>query len=155
MFTKDFHDRAITDIETASLLLSEKVNPTHDEGFYDIAAYHVQQGIEKELKHILGDIADESKESKRFRTHDIDNLIDYVEEVTDFRVSYNLKTMADTITSWEASSRYGESVVAFSGEIFDAINLFKELVYDVKIWNKEIEYDDFEDDPEIDDDYCR
>ena len=44
---KDFHDRAITDIETASLLLSEKVNPTHDEGFYDIAAYHCSAGNRK------------------------------------------------------------------------------------------------------------
>lgn len=73
-------------------------------------------------------------------------------------MSYDLKTMADTITSWEASSRYGESVVAVSGEIFDAVTLFKELVYDVKVWNREIErddYDDFEDEPEIDDDFCR
>ena len=47
----NYHDRAQAGIKIAKMLLDS--NSSNDEAFYDAAAYHAQQGIEKELKHIL------------------------------------------------------------------------------------------------------
>lgn len=72
----NYHDRSEADIYAARILISPVGNPTYDEGIYDIAAYHVQQAIEKELKYLLHDIYGADDNSRSFRTHDLSDVFE-------------------------------------------------------------------------------
>lgn len=124
----NYLDRARDDLETALLLLSSVGNPTQDPGKFDIAAFHVQQGMEKGFKHILHDICGISDEERSFRTHSLPYLIRRVETETDFRVSDRLKELAVDVTGWEAQSRYASGAVSTRAEILDAADCCEELL---------------------------
>lgn len=118
----NYLDRAQDDLETALLLLSPTGNPTQDPGKFDIAAYHIQQAVEKGLKHILHDLCGISDELHRFRTHNLPPLIRWVEKVSNYNVSIKLKELAVDITGWETQSRYSSSTVSTREEIMNAAN---------------------------------
>ena len=128
----NYFDRARDDLETALLLLSPVGNPAQDPGKFDIAAYHVQQGMEKGFKHILHDICGISDEERSFRTHSLPYLIRWVETVSDFQVSDRLKEAAVDVTGWEAQSRYGSSAVSTRMEIMDAADCCDELLKSIE-----------------------
>ena len=121
------HDRALADIAVANQLLSPLGNPSGDEGIYDIASYHVQQSIEKELKYILVEECGTDENELKQIGHDIDILIDKVESEVGIIISDALKLMAKEITEWEASSRYGSSIMSTIDDIDNAINEFELL----------------------------
>ena len=127
----NYHNRAEDDIKVAKLLVTPVGNPTNDEGTLDIAAYHVQQAIEKELKHVLHDVYDISDETREFKTHIIDDLIDMVESQTDYVVPDKVKEIALTITNWESKSRYPNSIVSNLNEIIEAIDIYDLLKSDI------------------------
>ena len=116
----NYLDRAMDDLDVAKLLLSPVDNPTNDAGKNDIAAYHLQQAIEKALKHVLHDIGGYDEMSKAFRTHNIASLIDLTEEETSFVVPQTVKTISVLATLWEASARYQSSFVATMRDAFYA-----------------------------------
>lgn len=124
----NYLDRALGDIKSAELLISPAANPTGDEALIDITGYHVQQAIEKELKHILHDIHGYPDDIRNFRTHDIDDLISIVEDQTDFVVPDEIKEIAADLTAWEAGARYGSSVTVTLDEVAEALNCCKSLV---------------------------
>ena len=66
----NYHEKALRDIMVARHYNSAIGNPNNDEGLYDIAAYHTQQAIEKELKHVLHDLfkADETERQNAYDT---------------------------------------------------------------------------------------
>ena len=119
----NYHDRARADILVAKSLMSPSGNPTNDEGIRDIAAYHVQQGIEKEMKHILHDLKGVDDTTRSFKTHVIEDLIDQVEN-NGVSVPDYVKEIAYDLSSWEATSRYSESGIAVSQDINDAITVY-------------------------------
>ncbi len=119
--------KAEVDIKLAEYAISSEGNPTNDENMIDMAAFHVQQAIEKTLKHILRTEAGISETDKGYKTHDLVSLILMIEEKTDFVVPDGLKEIASDVTGWEASSRYGGSYTGILNEIRQAIDLYKEL----------------------------
>ena len=132
----NYHDRAIADIFVAKSLMSPFGNPTNDEGIRDIAAYHVQQGIEKEMKHILHDIKGVDDTTRSFKTHVIEDLIDQVED-NGVSVPDYVKEIAYDLSSWEATSRYSESSIAVSQDINDAITVYERFAEYVKSLDEE------------------
>ena len=127
----NYHDRAMADIFVAKSLMSPSGNPTNDEGIRDIATYHVQQGIEKEMKHILHDIKGVDDTTRSFKTHIIEDLIDQVED-NGITIPDYVKEIAYDLSSWEATSRYSESSIAVSQEINDAIMVYDRFAKFVK-----------------------
>lgn len=61
-------DRADRDIYNARWLISPSGNPSNDELLDDMAAYHVQQGIENALKYALKMICGLDEAYKGYRT---------------------------------------------------------------------------------------
>ena len=98
----------------------------------DMAAFHVQQAIEKTLKHIIQTKAGISETDKGYKTYDLVSLIVMIEERTDFVVPDALKSIASDVTGWEASSRYGGSYTGTLSEIRQAIDLYRELRAEVE-----------------------
>ena len=114
-------DRAEADIAIARLLLSPVGNPSNDELITDQAAYHVQQAIEKALKHQI-----ECMGLRYKKTHNITGLIVQLEK-NGFCVSDELKRKAFIISDWEALSRYNDDFFVVRKDILDAIELYYEL----------------------------
>ena len=130
----NYLDRAKYDLEAARIFLTPIGNPNNDEGLYDIAAYHVQQSIEKALKHILHDLCKMDDDSKEFKTHNIVALIRKVENTSDFDPSDNIRSKAVKVTTWEAKSRYNAGSVATRNEIADGIRATEELIKKISEW---------------------
>lgn len=127
-------NRINADIQTAELNISDTGNPTNDEFLYDVAAYHIQQAIEKELKYILHNVYGADETTKRFGTHNISTLLIQVNEYDSNFISshQDIVENADEITSWEASTRYGEDLVATKDKIKEAIEYAKNLLEEIK-----------------------
>ncbi|MCD8103736.1 MAG: HEPN domain-containing protein [Lachnospiraceae bacterium] len=120
-------DRADRDIYTARWLISPEGNPSNDELLDDMAAYHVQQGIEKALKYALHSICGLDETYRGYRTHDIMTLINIVMDHSDLTLSERLMNMANDITGWEAHSRYDDSPASARKDIVEAIAIYEEL----------------------------
>lgn len=120
-------NRADADIKLAEFAISPEGNPTNDENMIDLAAFHVQQAIEKTLKYILQTEAGMAEGQRGYKTHDLVSLITMVETKTEFVVPDDLKIIASDVSNWEASSRYGGSYSGTLNEIRYAIGLYKEL----------------------------
>lgn len=127
-------NRVIADIEVAKRCCNSTNNPTNDEYFYDVAAYHIQQAIEKELKYILHDIYGMDDKTKSFKTHNIGTLLNFIDKYNEnFRQNHQeVMRMARKITKWEASCRYGENIVATRKDIQYTISLADNLLRDIK-----------------------
>lgn len=101
-------DRAESDVRVCEHILSALQT---DELMKDIAAYHIQQAVEKALKYWLSTIGIEYP-----RTHDINALIALLE--TERQTIPNwLYDGSDLLNRYATSSRYGESVVAVQRKI--------------------------------------
>ena len=124
----NYLDRGDADYKIAKLLISPIGNPTNDERITDQAGYHIQQAVEKAIKHLIHDIGGVSDETKAFRTHNIDALILIAEENTGFGFPEELIEISSDLTSWEAGSRYNSSVVSNRIEIENAIEVYEKLI---------------------------
>ena len=96
-------DRAKADLQSAQLILSQN---SHDELLLDIAAYHVQQGIEKLVKFTLASNGVQYKQ-----THDMFILLEQLEDA-DIEIMPWLEENADTLNSYATKTRYGSDIVA-------------------------------------------
>ncbi|MCD8067666.1 MAG: HEPN domain-containing protein [Lachnospiraceae bacterium] len=132
-------DRADRDIYNAKWLISSTGNPTNDELLNDMAAYHVQQGIEKALKHVLRTICGLDETYRGYRTHDIMTLINIVTDHSDFPIAERLMDAANDITGWEARSRYDDSPISVRNDIVEAIEMYEELKQQILAVNEHAE----------------
>lgn len=81
-------------------------NVSSDEAFLDVACFEAQQAIEFLIKAILFENGIAYSKS-----HDIRYLLSLLEEIHfTFEKMDALDLLADTITDWEESSRYGKGV---------------------------------------------
>ena len=96
-------DRAKADLQSARLILSQD---TQDDLFIDIAAYHVQQGIEKLVKFSLSTYG-----VKYSQTHDMSILYEQLENETTNPPSWIYDNI-DVLNSYATNTRYGTNVVA-------------------------------------------
>lgn len=119
----NYHERGEADIYVARIILSPVGNPTNDENVYAIAAYHVQQAIEKELKYILHDLYQVDDSTRSFKTYNISDLIGQVERLG-IALPDELIELAYDIGDWEAATRYAGNVVADAKEIKNAIDIY-------------------------------
>lgn len=97
----------------------------------NVAAYHLQQAVEKLLKYQIYQVGTNIS-NRRMYTHDIRKLLDYASE-ENFRliVPDYINNHANSITEWEAGSRYD---IGFSVRI-DALKKCYETVNE---WIKEV-----------------
>jgi len=115
----DLLTRASFDLEVSIELLAL---PKADEKFLDIAAYHLQQCIEKVMKYTL------AQHGVKFeRTHDIEILcrqfIDAKIELPDW-----IFDNATLLTNYATQTRYGDSVLGVRRRLLGFHALAKELV---------------------------
>ena len=122
----NYHDKAEADIKTAKLLISPQGNPTNDELLYDNGAYHVQQAYEKELKHILHDLLGADDTAREFRTHNIADLINQIEN-SGYNIPDEIKEISHDLSNWEANTRYNSDILVELNEINNVIDLFDKL----------------------------
>lgn len=122
----NYHDRAQWDVYIAELLISPAGNPQNAQGAYDLAAFHAQQAIEKELKHILHDLFGVDDSTRSFRIH---NLVDLAKQVSQLGITLpdDLFNQADEISDWEAESRYSSGTVATKEDIKSAISIYDKV----------------------------
>ncbi len=125
-------DNAEVDIKLAKYAVSPEGNPTNDELMLGAAAYHVQQAIEKALKHILQTEAGMTESDKGYKTHNISMLIYLVDSKTDFPVPEKLVEMSSLITDWEATTRYAGSSVGTRTNIIEAMDIYTELKTEIQ-----------------------
>ena len=116
-------DRAKADLESAQVMLSIS---QRDELFLDIAAYHVQQGIEKLVKYML--IEDGVRP---LQTHDIDILIEQMEKA-EIIVPPWVSENADILNSYATKTRYGTNLIATKRKITHLLNLAEEMLQSLK-----------------------
>ena len=77
-----------------------------DDAYMDIACFETQQAIEFLIKAILLENGIEYS-----KTHDIRYLLSLLEQTGfEFEKMEALDNLADTITDWEQSSRYGKGI---------------------------------------------
>lgn len=134
-------NRVIADIEISKRCCRSENNPTNDEYFYDAAAYHIQQAIEKELKYILHNIYGMDDKTRSFRTHNISTLLLYLGRYnSDFvqNKCQSLIEMSDTLTSWEASCRYGEDIASTRRDIEKAITIAEDMLTKIQDLEKTV-----------------
>ena len=97
----------------------------------NVAAYHLQQAAEKLIKLQIYS-AIQSTDNKRMYTHDLNKLIDYAEsEKFSLNVPKYIYEHLNTITEWEAGSRYD---IGFSIRI-DTLKKAYEVISE---WEKSI-----------------
>ena len=122
------------DIKVARFLLSPVGNPSNDEYMYNLAAYHAQQAVEKALKAYLRDVYGEDESKRTFKIHEMPELRRRLEDEYHHEVHPVIARNADLITSWEASSRYGHSLVRMRDKIETIIDAAECLAED--IWSQ-------------------
>lgn len=131
-------NRIIVDIAVAKDCLSPTKNLTNDEYFYDMAAYHTQQAIEKEIKYFLQNIYGMDGSERKFKIHNIAQLLLFLNEYDNHFLyeHQDLVHIADEVTKWEASCRYGEDLVASKKEIQNALSIACNLLDEIKEMNQ-------------------
>jgi len=123
-------DRAKADLQNARLILSQN-NP--DELFLDIAAYHVQQAIEKMVKYALA-----INGVKHKQTHDMDVLYEQLEDAG-IEVFPWLRENIDILNAYATKTRYGTNIVATTRKITQLLALAEELLPALRPTNAEDE----------------
>jgi len=116
----DLCNKAIRDIKTVEWARSQL---GADEDFMDIACYHSQQAIEKLLKFII-EISGEDYP----KTHDIARLCVVIEILPNITLPDTLIMMSETLTLWEATSRYRDIFKATTRQLVIAQEIFDELL---------------------------
>ena len=97
----------------------------------NVAAYHLQQAAEKLIKLQIY-AALQSTDNKQMFTHDLDKLIAYAEaEKLSLNVPKQIREHVNTITEWEAGSRYD---IGFSIRI-DTLKKYYEIISE---WEKTV-----------------
>ena len=112
-------DRAKADLQNVRLILS---HDSSDELFLDIAAYHIQQGVEKLVKFSLSANGVRPKP-----THDILVLIEQL-EMAGVEVLPWLRENADTLNAYATKTRYGSNIVAVKTKITQLLGLAEEFM---------------------------
>jgi len=112
-------DRAKADLQSARLILSQI---SHDELFIDIAAYHVQQGIEKLVKFALA-----INGIKHKQTHDMDILNEQLEDAG-IKTFPWLSENIDTLNAYATRTRYGSDIVATTRKITQLLTIAEGLL---------------------------
>ena len=148
--------RIHADIATAQFLNSPIGNPNNDEYIYDTAAYHIQQAIEKSIKYFLHDVYEVDDTSKRFRTHNLSDLILQLSlKDSSFIPNHqDLIDMVSEISDWEAGSRYNEDIVSTRTSISKALLIAEKLFSEVMEKEQELSQQypvDYCDDIDFDD----
>jgi len=123
-------DRAKADLQSARLILSQS---SHDELFIDVAAYHVQQGIEKLVKYTLT-----INGVKHRQTHDMGILCDQLESAGINTFPW-LSENIDTLNSYATKTRYGSDIVATTRKITHLLTLAEEVLPSLQPINVEDE----------------
>lgn len=137
-------NRIKADIITAENNCNNIINTKNDLFLYDVAAYHTQQAIEKELKYILHNIYGEDDTTRRFKTHNISTLLIMIDKYDKNFISQHTAIVdcSDEITNWEASSRYGEENIASKDRILEIITEAKELLTEIVQYENSLNKDD-------------
>ncbi len=92
----------------------------------------MQQAVEKILKFYLRDVCGEDETKRQFKSHDIAYLISKLKNFNvDFNIPQIVIDMSDTLTDWEAETRYGHSLVATRKEIETVLPVVEEMLNDV------------------------
>lgn len=127
------------DIKTAKLCLSPVYNWFNDEKLYSNAAYHAEQAVEKCLKIILVQDYGIVETTKRYRTHDIPDLLAFIEECKessekDVRVAIPeiIDNLSIEIKAWEANTRYNDNMVILRSKILKVVQATEKLQKDMK-----------------------
>ncbi|MCL2378158.1 MAG: HEPN domain-containing protein [Defluviitaleaceae bacterium] len=113
------YDRAKADLQSARFILSQH---NSDELLIDIAAYHVQQGIEKLAKFALT-----INGVKHKQTHDMDILNEQLDDAGITMFPW-LRKNVDTLNSYATKTRYGSDIVATINKITQLLSLAEELI---------------------------
>jgi HEPN domain-containing protein len=115
----DLLQRAEADLKMSEIALSQAVS---DEMFLDIAAYHLQQCIEKTLKYVLAQNGIEFK-----KTHEIDELCEQFDEDHLIYPSWVYDNHA-VLNKYATTTRYGESIVGNVRLITDLVQKAHEYI---------------------------
>ena len=121
---KTLLQRARVDIE----ITKENIQKKDDEIYIDIAAYHIQQAIEKILKYLI------EMEGESYRkTHDISILWGDVDELGLSPPEWIWENR-DKLNRYQTETRYGDDIVASRREIIEILE--KTSVYYDEVLNK-------------------
>ena len=94
-----------------------------DDAYLDVACFETQQALEFLIKAIL-----QENGMVYGKTHDIRYLLGLMEEIPfTFKKMESLDLLADTITDWEESSRYGKGVRTTVQTIQRIHNIYQSL----------------------------
>ena len=114
------YSRAIVMYEQARNAIA---NVSKDEAYLDVACFETQQAIEFLIKAILLENGVTFEKS-----HNIRYLLSLLQETGfSFEKMSDLDILADTITDWEESSRYGKGIPTTVQTIQRIHNIFKSL----------------------------
>ena len=116
-------DRALGDLKNARNIVKQYLS---DEVQLDIAAYHVQQGIEKSLKYFMA-----GKKIEFKKTHEIKILLDQLDKVG---IEYPewLYLNEATITSFAEETRFGEPSKATQRKLLELLELAEQFASDIQ-----------------------
>lgn len=93
------------------------------------------------MMHILHNIYGMDDKLRSFRTHNISTLLLYLGRYnSDFvqNKCQSLIEMSDTLTSWEASCRYGEDIVSTRRDIEKAITIAEDMLTKIQDLEKTV-----------------
>lgn len=111
---KTLINRALADIRVAELLVKSS-----DEYDMDVAAYHLQQAVEKILKQYL-----ELRGIQYSKSHNIELLS---EQCDDKNITAILGGKEFMLTSWEAGSRYAGNFKVAQNQLINSLELSQNL----------------------------
>ena len=116
------------DIVTAQSSLSPLRNYFNDESLYNIAAYHAEQATEKCLKIILSNYYGIDESLRRYRTHNIPDLLAFLEEQASenerpipIEIPNIIYELSNEIMEWEATTRYNDNMVILRRSIKEVL----------------------------------
>ena len=115
----DLLRRAMADFSIVEIILAAELS---DPVQLDIAAYHLQQTIEKLLKHEM------TKNGIMFKfVHEIDVLCDQMEE-SGLILPEWIRRFEDLLTSYATKTRYHNTIVASKSKLVCLMPLVKEYL---------------------------
>lgn len=127
------------DIVTAKLCLSPIVNWFNDEALYSNAAYHAEQATEKCLKIILTQKYGVSENNKRYRTHDIPDLLAFIDECKQesrvdclVEIPSVIDELSIEIKAWEANLRYNDNMVLLRKNVSEVVKACELMYHELK-----------------------